>query len=76
MSPSWEKYLGPALEGPLQSGAIALLDAAYVVQLAEKCQAIQPRQLLPAEAFLSLGVIKEQDAYNDGLRIICVFISC
>ena len=70
--PDWERKLGHALEGPLQSGAIALLDAAYVVKLAKKRQAIQPRQLLPAKAFISLDEIRAQDAYAEGLRIICV----
>eukprot|EP00966_Prymnesium_polylepis_P003085 70741-Prymnesium_polylepis.1 len=33
---------------------------------------MQPRQLLPPEAFISLEEIIAEDAYDEGLRIICV----
>ena len=50
----WEECLGSALETPLRSGALRLLDAEYVVKMADEGCAIQPRQLLPPEAFISL----------------------
>eukprot|EP00966_Prymnesium_polylepis_P282462 6526684-Prymnesium_polylepis.1 len=44
------EHLGPALEAPLRSGAIRLLDGKYVVEMAEEGRAMQPRQLLPPHA--------------------------
>eukprot|EP00966_Prymnesium_polylepis_P021952 504488-Prymnesium_polylepis.1 len=67
-----KKLLGGALEEPLRSRAIALLDAEHVVKMADDGCAMQPRQLLPPEAFISLEDIMAENAYEYGLRIICV----
>eukprot|EP00966_Prymnesium_polylepis_P271840 6280463-Prymnesium_polylepis.1 len=34
--------------------------------------AMQPRQLLPPEAFISLEELMAEDAHLEGLRILCV----
>ena len=70
--PGWERCLGPSLEPPLRSGAIALMDAAYVVKMAEDGRCIAPRQLLPPKAFLSLEVLQAQEIHEEGLRLLCV----
>eukprot|EP00966_Prymnesium_polylepis_P246265 5696003-Prymnesium_polylepis.1 len=68
----WDKHLGPALEAPLRSVAIRLLDGKYVVEMAEEGRAMQPRQLLPPEAFISLDEIKAEGVCFSGLRIFCI----
>eukprot|EP00966_Prymnesium_polylepis_P250617 5795357-Prymnesium_polylepis.1 len=70
--PDWESCLGPSLEPPLHSGAIALMDAAYVVKMAKEGRSIMPRQLLPPEAFISLQELKAENTVDAGLRVLCI----
>ena len=65
----WEYLGGSELETLLQSGAIALLDAAWLVELAESGKRIERRQDLPKEAFLSLDDLKAAGSVRDGLPI-------
>ena len=53
----WVRFGGELLEPALVSGAIALLDAEFIVELAEKGERMQPRQLLLPKAFLSLETV-------------------
>ena len=50
----WFARDGKSLEPALRSGAIALLDAEWIVQLAAKKGILAPRQLLPPEAFATV----------------------
>ena len=71
----WNESGGAELEGVLRSGAIALLDARWVVELAEAGGVLRPRQALPDEAFLSLSQIQEAmllSKWHSGLPIVCV----
>lgn len=68
----WQKLRGHEIEAPLRSGAIALLDAAYLVTLAESSGIIQHRQALPAQAFISLDELKATGQTTDSLRIVAV----
>ena len=55
----WEKHDGPLLEPLLMSGAIALLDARWIVQHAEEVGAcIRRRQDLRPAAFLAIAALK------------------
>ena len=51
----WRKRGGGALEPVLASGAVALLDARWIITHAEAGGTLQHRQALPKEAFLSLA---------------------
>ena len=55
----WRKHGGDALEPVLASGAIALLDAHWIVKHAEAGNVLTYRQALPKEAFLSLPDLVE-----------------
>lgn len=68
----WQQHRGHEIEAPLRSGAIALLDAAYLISLAESNGIIQHRQALPAEAFISLDELKATGQTTDSLRVIAV----
>lgn len=55
----------------LASGAVALIDAHWIVRLAALGRPLAPRQALPAEAFLPLSeVMAAADPFD--LRIVCV----
>ena len=49
----WRKRFGDALEPVLASGAIALLDAHWIIKHAEAGGILDHRQALPSEAFLT-----------------------
>ena len=68
----WKKYRGPELEPPLKSGAIALVDAHWLVSLAARGGKITYRQDAPPEAFISLDELKLQGKGHYGLRIIVI----
>ena len=61
---TWRKLRGRELEPALKSGAIALLDAGWLVACKERGETIRRRQDLPPEAFISLGELKA--AYDGG----------
>ena len=54
----WNKYGGEKLEPLLKIGAVALVDARWLVQRADSDVPIVRRQELPDEAFLSLTELK------------------
>ena len=64
----WREYGGGALEPVLASGAVALLDAQWIITHAEAGGVLTHRQALPKEAFLSLGDLIE--ASSNGLPIL------
>ena len=68
---NWASSGGGSLEAPLRSGAVALLDAQYIVKMAAEGRAIQPRQLLPPEAFVRLDELMAENAVTFGLRLLC-----
>jgi hypothetical protein len=69
----WETYGGSEIEAVLSSGAIVLLDAQWVVNLADSRGVLRPRQALPDEAFLSLSEVQAAtSAHASALPIICV----
>ena len=55
----WRKNGGGDLEPVLASGAVALLDAQWVISHAEAGGVLTHRQALPKEAFLSLSDLVE-----------------
>jgi len=61
MTSNWEELGGAALEPPLRSGAIALLDAKWLVEVlaSKRKNVISRRQELPPEAFLTVEQIRE-----------------
>ena len=72
----WEEFGGREVEDVLRSGAVALVDAQYLVDLAKNGGVLTPRQHLEMTApgaFLTLEELKA--ATNDEarfLRIVCV----
>ena len=55
----WRELGGDALEPVLASGAVALLDAQWIISHAEAGGVLNHRQALPKEAFLSLADLVE-----------------
>ena len=55
----WRKYHGGDLEPVLASGAVALLDAQWIISHGEGGGVLTHRQALPEEAFLSLADLVE-----------------
>ena len=49
----WDERGGKALEDVLRTGSIALLNAQYLIDLADKGGILAPRQAMPDHAFLS-----------------------
>lgn len=68
----WAKYRGYEIEPPLRSGAVALLDAHWLVQHADKGGTLLRRQELPAEAFMSFDDLLATGQSADGLRVVAV----
>jgi hypothetical protein len=68
----WKKRGGAEMEAVLKSGAVALLDAEWVMALAARGGVLQPRQALPDEAFLSWDEVKASTAGNHDLSVVCV----
>jgi hypothetical protein len=54
----WTEWGGAEVEEVLASGAVVLLDAQWLIELARSGGVLKPRQALPKEAFLSLSEIK------------------
>ena len=72
----WEEFGGYDLESLLVCGAVALLDADWIVKLADKDGAIiQPRQQLPPEAFVSLDQLKAACVAHKSLCLPVVVLS-
>ena len=54
----WASLGGDAVERLIASQSIALLDARWLVDLAERGGVLQPRQRLPGEAFITVAKLK------------------
>ena len=65
----WRKLGGGDLEPVLASGAVALLDAQWIISHAEAGGVLTHRQALPKEAFLSLADLVEAISYADYLPV-------
>jgi len=71
---AWKKWGGTELEAVLKTGAVALLDAEWVIAHAKCDGVLLPRQALPDKAFLLLGEVQARTAGISGghLPIVCV----
>ena len=66
----WCELRGDALEPILASGAVALLDAQWIISHAEARGVLTRRQALPKEAFLSLAdLVEATNEYADWLPV-------
>ena len=61
----WRKFGGGDLEPVLASGAVALLDAQWIISHAEAGGVLSHRQALPEKAFLSLADLVEATGEYD-----------
>jgi len=68
----WKELGGKMVEALLCSGAVAVLDAAWLVALAEKGGVLRRRQDTPDEAFLCASEVKAAGCPLDSLPIIIV----
>ena len=66
----WKELGGRMIENLLFSGAVAVLDAKYLVWLAETGGVLQRRQDLSDEAFLSLAELKAAGCPHESLPIV------
>ena len=67
----WIECRGVELEPALRSGAVALLDAAWLRKQAARGGILKPRQAIPYEAYISLDeLIAATDEY--GIHLICL----
>ena len=68
----WKDRGGTELEAVLESGAVALLDAEWVIARAASSGVLLPRQALPDEAFLSLSEVQARTCSYGPLPVVCV----
>jgi len=68
----WRYYGGGDLEPVLASGAVALIDASWIVEFAETGGVLSHRQALPPEAFLSLADLVDATEGIAGLPIFAL----
>ena len=68
----WVAYGGASLEPLLRSGAIAVLNAQWVIALSKAGGTISRRQDLPDEAFLTPDELIAAGTANNGLRLALV----
>ena len=61
-----------AIEEVLSCGAVALIDAAQLVSMAESGGTMLPRQALPDSAFISLSELQAAQNSFLFLRVVCV----
>jgi len=66
----WKERGGGELEAALESGAMALLDADWVIDLAARGGVLPPRQALPDKAFLSLSEVTAVTTRRTGLPVV------
>jgi len=72
---TWAERGGGEMSSVLESGAIALLSAQWIVEFQAGGGVLGPRQSLPPEAFLTLSEIQAVTGLNSrdrGLPIVCV----
>ena len=60
----WEKNAGVELDEVLRSGAVALVDAEWMVERAKSGGPLEPRQALPSAAFMPLSGVKAAGGYS------------
>ena len=79
-SSQWQALGGEAVEAVLRSGAVALLDADWVVKQADAGGILKRRQDLPSEAFITLDELKEIGAIpatpNWSASLPIIVVSC
>ena len=71
----WKECGGTELEAVLKTGAVALLDAKWVIARAASGGVLLPRQALPDEAFLSLTEVHAATGNSPhfaSLPVVCV----
>jgi len=67
----WKESGGTEIEAVLASGAVALLDAKWLIELSARGGVLRPRQALPDEAFLSLSEL-HASTKEENLPVVCV----
>jgi hypothetical protein len=68
----WEVQGGKELEPPLASGAVALIEARWLIALAEGGGVLPSRQALPPEALLTLLQLQASAGLEAQLPIVCI----
>ena len=69
----WRECGGAEIEAALKTGAVALLDAGWVIALAASGGVLLPRQALPDEAFILLTEIQRAtDHHYKNINVVCV----
>jgi len=67
-----KRFGGTELEVVLKLGAVALLDAQWMVELAARGGVLWPRQKPPDEAFLSLSEVQACSTSDYCLSVVCI----
>lgn len=68
----WKHHGGESIENTLNSGAVILCEAKWLVEFAKSGAPLKPRQQLPEEAFITLNEIKTIGCPAAGLPIIAI----
>ena len=68
----WKECGGAELEAVLKSGAVALLDAQWLIEHSKRGGVLLPRQALPDEAFISLRECQASTTRNTRFNVGCV----
>lgn len=68
----WEVQGGEELEPSLASGAVALIEASWLIALAEGGGVLPPRQALPPEALLTLPQLHASAGLEAHLPVVCI----
>ena len=71
---AWKAHDGEAIEASLASGAVALVDAHWLILFAKAGGRILPRAELPSEAFMALDELKA--AGNPNGLFLCAGERC
>lgn len=68
----WEEFGGDRLEPLLRSGAVTLVDAAWIAEQSSRGGRILPRQEMPPTAFIGLNELKAVGCPHGGLPVVVV----
>lgn len=68
----WMELRGDTIAKLMNSGAVALLDAQWLVDFARSGSTLRPRQSLPYEAFVSVDQLKSAQIDAEYLRVVAV----